>query len=250
MGLTIHYGLATDLTRTRDIRHVVHAMRQFALDVPFAEVGEIKEYRDGDAGFDQTADEGERWLKIQAEGRVEEGDYHYRVRPRHVVAFSTWPGEGCEPANVGLCRYPATIQVELRGRPRRLATGLTGWRWSSFCKTQYASDPDCGGVPHFLRCHLAVVKLLDLIRAGGLVRVEVHDEGDYWQKRDIEALAKEVGEWNEMVAGFASVLHQQAEGRGQAVEAPIRAFPNFEHLEAKGLEQWADLRRRLDEGHE
>ena len=40
--------------------------------------------------------------------------------------------------------------METRRGP--LKTGLSGWRWSSFCKTQYASNPQCGGVPHFLRC--------------------------------------------------------------------------------------------------
>ena len=29
-----------------------------------------------------------RWLMIQAEGSVEQGDYHYRVKPLRVIAFS------------------------------------------------------------------------------------------------------------------------------------------------------------------
>lgn len=47
---------------------------------------------------------------------------------------------------------------------RKIKTGLgSGWRHSSFCKTQYASDPECGGVPNFLKCHISLITLLDRI---------------------------------------------------------------------------------------
>jgi hypothetical protein len=95
-----------------------------------------------------------------------------------------------------------------------------------------------------------IFRLLDLIRAGGLVRVEVHDEGGYWQKRDIEALAEKVGEWNELMAAAVSKLLQKVEGQGEVVEAPIREFPNYEHLKAKGLERLEELQRRPGKGHE
>ena len=66
---------------------------------------------------------------------------------------------------------------------------LKGWSWLSFCKTHYASDPRCGGLPNFLRCHLGVVALLDEAKNLGILGT---------------------------------------------VEAPIAAYPNFEHLEAEG----------------
>ena len=59
MGLTIHDTLTTAFTPTKDIRQLVHAMRQFALDLPFKEVGEIQEYRDHEVGFTDTPDESE-----------------------------------------------------------------------------------------------------------------------------------------------------------------------------------------------
>lgn len=244
MGLTIHYTLTTTLTRVADVRRAVGAMRQTALDLPFAAVGEVREWS-GDAGPEVAATEGERWLLTQAAAYLPDGDGHREVRPRHVVAFPVDPGKGCEPANLGLCRYPLSVPVERRGRTCRLRTGLAGWRWSSFCKTQYASHPDCGGIENFLRCHLGLVKLFDLIRAGGVVNVEVEDEGEYHAKRDIAALAKTVVEWNEMVAGLVGAIRSQAEGRGVPVAAPILRFPAFEHLEARGAGRWADLRRRL-----
>ena len=53
---------------------------------------------------------------------------------------------------------------EVFQQKRKIKTGLsTGWHYSTFCKTQYASNPDCGGIPNFIRCHLSVIHLLDRI---------------------------------------------------------------------------------------
>lgn len=138
---------------------------------------------------------------------------------------------------------------------RKVKTRLGGWRWSSFCKTQYASDPRCGGVANFLRCHVSVVTLLDRIAKLPAVKVEVDDEGQYgssyysddpwaekrvytWHdgKYDPKALAEEVGEWNEMIAAQAGALADMVKASGLDVEgcSPIQGFPNFEHLEFRG----------------
>ena len=239
MGLTIHYDLKTDLKKPQDVRKLVEAIRQHALDLPFKEVGEVQQFQGPETRWDNK-DDPDRWLKIQAAGHVSEGTSHYSIPARSIIAITTWPGEGCEPANFGFCLYPAYFKAG-----KRIATKLNGWSWHSFCKTQYASDPNCGGVENFLRCHLCVVKLLDFIKATGLAEVEVSDEGHYWQDRDMKKLAGEVGEWNEMIAGLASDIRSTA--NGQTIQAPITGFPNFEHLEAKGLERIADLRHKLGE---
>jgi hypothetical protein len=41
--------------------------------------------------------------------------------------------------------------------------------------------------------------MLDHAKQLGILK-SVSDEGDYWQGRDIEALARNVGEWNETLA--------------------------------------------------
>jgi hypothetical protein len=49
-------------------------------------------------------------------------------------------------------------------------------------------------------------------------------------------LTKEIGQQSAMLAGFLAALKDavgQAPGAG-TVEAPIAAYPNFEHLEAEG----------------
>ena len=159
--------------------------------------------------------------------------HSYSVTPLHVIGFSTWPGQGCEEANFGFCRYPAFVEVDDPVRPwirRKIRTTLGAWTWGSFCKTQYASNQECGGVANVLRCHLAVVKMLDHAQELGILE-SVSDEGGYWEKRDIQALAREVGQWNEAIAGLAGQLKDWF---GEDVISAIGKFPDFEHLEAKG----------------
>ncbi len=236
MGLTIHWNLKTDVRTEVAARELVGRMRQRALDLPLASVGEIMELSGRDADYKvQPAESPARWLLIQAGQYVESDDCHYAVAPQQVIAFETQPGEGCEPANFGLCRYPAFIEVDdhrvgFLPRKRRVKTGLTGWCWGSFCNTQYASNPGCGGIENFLRCHLSVIALLDFAKSLGVLE-HAKDEGNYWEVRDVEALAKGVGSWNEMIAGFAGQLK---DAFGNGVVSEIANFPNFEHLEARG----------------
>jgi hypothetical protein len=237
MGLTIHYSLRSSAQSPKRVRELVAQLRSRALDLPFAEVGDIVELSGEECNHERRGrDDPHRWLVIQAGQYVDDPrrkGYSYGVAPIHVIAFSAWPGEGCEEANFGLCRYPATIEVQdpvCRWMKRTIRTQLTGWRWGSFCKTQYASNPDCGGVQNFLRCHLCVIRMLDHAKELGVLH-HVSDEGDYWEKRDIAALAREVGQWNEALAAWAGQLKDHL---GDGLLSAIADFPNFEHLEAAG----------------
>ena len=223
MGLTIHYSLQSASRTPAKARQLVEQLRQKALDLPFKEVGEIVEVNGDTADLDKLdCDDPNRWLLIQAGQYVIRDGRHIRITPTQVIAFSTLPGDGSEEANFGLAVYPKTIEVD----GKKLRTNLGHWSWSSFCKTQYASNPDVGGVENFLRCHLAVVELLDAAAEVGILK-EVRDEGDYWEKRDIKALAAEVGDW---IAGWAGRLKDSF---GDGVASEIAKYPNFEHLEAK-----------------
>jgi hypothetical protein len=233
MGLTIHYGLSTDRTEVELVRSLVQEFRRLAQQIPFQAVGEIVEF-EGDGCQHEGSDGSDRWLKIQAGQYVERGEHFLHVLPVHIIAFTTVPGDGSEPANIGLARYPESIQVERNGRRQRIRTNLRGWSWKTFCKTQYASNPECGGVPNFVRCHLSIVSLLDAIKNRQLATVKVTDESDYWDHRDVRKLAETVGEWNQMVAAVVGQFKDAGEG---AIEAPITEFPNFEHLEAKGRDE-------------
>ena len=237
MGLTIHYKLHSNTRSPRKARELVARLRGRALDLPFERVDDLIELSGPAGNFNQyDREHPNRWLLIQAEQYINDPTYKgysYNLAPTHVIAFSTWPGQGCEEANFGLCRYPASIEVSdphHRATVRKIRTGLSGWTWGSFCKTQYASNPECGGAPNFLRCHLCVIRMLDHAKELGLLE-SVSDEGDYWEKRDLEALAREVGEWNEMLAACAGQLKDLV---GDGLISAISQFPNYEHLEAAG----------------
>ena len=64
----------------------------------------------------------------------------------------------------------------------------------------------------------------------------VKDEGGYWDHRNVAALIKEIGEWNQMIAGFYGGMKDALTAAAQdprALMAEIAKFPDFEHLEAK-----------------
>lgn len=141
---------------------------------------------------------------------------------------------------------------------RTVPTKLAGWHWRSFCKTQYASDPSCGGIPNFLRCHISVVSLLERMAKIPGLKVRVDDEGNYGPSAYSDdyreataadrkptyrrhkgqyspvALMQEVGEWNSMIAVLTGALSDALASSGVELEAPIKNFPNFEELEFKG----------------
>jgi hypothetical protein len=83
---------------------------------------------------------------------------------------------------------------------------------------------------------LGVVALLDEAQRLGFL-CTVSDEGDFLETRSLERLTKEIGEQSAMLAGFLGALKDamgQSAGGAGTVEAPIAAYPNFEHLEAEG----------------
>ena len=139
-----------------------------------------------------------------------------------------------------------------------------GWRYAAPCTTQYASNPKYGGVANFVKCHLCVIHLLDQIARLPTMTVLMNDEGKYgrsyhvddpakpvhrWHegKYDVEALAKEVVGWNEMIAAEWGALNDLL----PACQSPITAFPNFEQLEFRGIQcfdtLFADLRKLAEE---
>ena len=252
MGLTIHYSLSLPAkTILSDVRQKLGALRQTCLDLPFKEVGELVEFRGSDCDWNKRDREDPlRWFLIQSDTFVnykydrsgkpfrvegcENGTYSHNVLPQQIVGFSTWPGEGCEQAIIGLCRFPKTTVVpnNRSGKNHRLPVGDGAWRWHSFCKTQYANSA-CGGLGNFLRCHLSVIAMLDAAKKLGF-GVECSDEGGYWEKRDVQALVKEIGEWDAFIAAFGGALKDAAGADGMTIEAPITERKDFEALEMQG----------------
>ena len=106
--------------------------------------------------------------------------------------------------------------------------------WSSFCKTQYANDPRCGGWANFQRAHLSVLAVLEHMQQVGF-QVKIDDESGFWRHRDLAALAKTIGEWDAMIAGLAGALKDAADTSGVGFDSPMLGRADFERLEMQAL---------------
>jgi hypothetical protein len=229
MGLTIHYTLRSTVTGPEKARQLVEQLRQAALDLAMSEVSEVIEFSETAYDFQTLHDDHLLWLHVQSRRMISVGEAYRFVVPSRAFAFSTWPGEGCEAANFGLAIYPDTVETE----DGTVSTGLNGWSWQSFCKSQYASNPDDGGIANFVRCHVTVVRLLDHAKAMGILEAVI-DEGHFWENRDVKALVETVGQWNRHIAGLVG---QYKDNLGSVIAAPIAEYPDFEHLEAEGRKE-------------
>jgi hypothetical protein len=227
MGLTIHYSLrAKASTKPVAAKALLEELRKAALDLPVAEVSEVREFTPKDFENDTRdyPDKEWAWALCQAGTYVDiGGGRSVDVNPESGFMLRVWPGEGCEEANFGLFRYPKSVVSNGTG----YAVKQPGWSWASFCKTQYANEK---GNENFLRCHLSVIRLLDVCKKIGILK-SANDEGLYWDKRDVPALVKEIGEWDSMIATFGGALKDATGGN---IVAPIFSYTNFENLEAKG----------------
>ena len=270
MGLTIHYSLTAKTRSAAKALKMVEALRQRCLDLPFKEVGEVVDLSGKQCDFNlRDKEDPLRWFLIQSDTSVSyvwkrkldaktglptmravkpaENDhsrFSMGVLPLHVIGFTAWPGEGCEESNVGLCLFPPTVEVEHYGYKDTMRVGAKGWSWHSFCKTQYANDPAVGGLANFLRCHLTVCAMLEAAKALGL-QVNVSDEGDYWEKRDVKALAANIGEWDKMIAGFGGAMKDALGGSALGLETAMDGRTDSESLEAHAPADIAEKARQL-----
>ena len=183
MGLSIQYTLtAPPETDAARVKEMVHALRRFASDLQYNgrldHVGQVTR----DTAMHRWCEE---FLSYPCTGLP--GRHHeVSVRPLDGWVFVADPGRNCETMTLGLYRYPLTVRVE----DRLVRTNLRGWRLKHFCKTQYAGQE---GWEHFLRCHKAVIELLEGAKALGF-GVEINDEGGYWPGRNVRKLRRNLGE--------------------------------------------------------
>ena len=144
--------------------------------------------------------------------------------PRRNVSITLTAGRLVGGAFLPTRAYPRRFRG-FSGQER--PTGLTGWLGSASCKTQYASAVSSA---EFLKCHLGVVAALDHAARLGLLK-SVLDEGEFWERRNPEALLQTAGGWNAMTAAFVGGLELVT---GETLPASIKAHPAFERLEHEG----------------
>ena len=219
MGLTINYNISFKGT-AEELYNKLEIVRQKCRDLPFEEVSEIEHirYSKEDIAFfhslqdwcsypNNTAENlAERDKKLKDRG-LDIGTminlvvgYGGRDSYYHMINFGLWPGEGCESMDLNFVK-------------RRIY-----WRCGGFCKTQYATS--------FVRCHLLVIKALDLLKQEGFI-VEVRDEGDYWKTRDLEALAKSINEYTIMLKQISEGIREAVKDTDMKIEASIDNCENY-----------------------
>ena len=136
--------------------------------------------------------------------------------PTTAIGFAVAPGSGSEPAAFGLARLDGDT-------PSR-------WSWWCCCKTQYASSL---GDEHLIKCHTAVISLLDAAKQIGF-ECDVRDETGYFDSRDTNELLSRVADMNRIVARFAGAFSDaftKAGGDARQVQGEIFRHPDFERLE-------------------
>lgn len=236
MGLTIHYTMEVKRgTLWADVRKTLQRMRRRAQKLGCAHTGRVLDSTETDPDAPDFFDTAAGNPRRMDGGPGTAG-----------LLLEVWPGEGCETALFGILRERRELPRR-KGQPpwERRWSKCSDWRLRAFCKTQYAGEH---GWEHFRACHLRVIHLLDLWRDAG-ARVVVKDEGHYWKTRSETRLAKELAEYDRLIAGLGGML-KDASNEGEVV-APIFNYPNFERLEHEGQqlirERWS--RRAGGRGH-
>lgn len=227
MGLHLCYELDlpsnwTDAQVTEPLR----ALHQKAATLHLDRITPLRrlEGRDCQPGPYGVGDPLDWFLKVAALGRRDDDRRSAGIGPTTAIGFVVAPGLRCEPAAFGVARYPEPVTAHPDPDGPGIAT--LGWHWHTCCKTQYASVVSDD---HLLRCHLALVALLDEARSLGFT-VTVRDETHYWETRDTKRLVAEVHQMNRLVARLAGRLSDVL-GPHAAVGGSITAHPEFEHLE-------------------
>ncbi len=224
MGLTISYRLSLIAPTIDIVQAKLQQLQTIAQDLGFIQVGEMIELTGKDCAIDMNDDGNDPYIQLKVHGSEitgidKKGVFSFR-HPSHMIGFTATPGEGCAMADFGMRIYPDQDNSQ-------------EWTWFSYCKTQYASNPEYGGLENFITSHLKVVALLDAAVSMGIA-CDVSDNGQYWESRDRALLASTVNEGNLFTAAIMGAFKDAADSQDATLAAPILDFPNFEYLESEG----------------
>ena len=223
MGLVISYRLSLISPTIDTIHQKVVELRNIATNLGFIQVGEITTLEGDKCTIDMEDDGNDPniELKIHASEMIGYEDRKFLFRhPSVIIGFRCQPGEGCTMADFGFRIFADQENSQ-------------EWTWFNYCKTQYASNSEYGGLENFINCHLKVVHLLDAAQEMGIV-CDVSDCGEYWESRDLSRLAKVVSDGNLLTAVVMGAFKDVASEQNAKFTAPILDYPNFEYLEGEG----------------
>jgi hypothetical protein len=219
MGLTINFAVSYPISNG-DVVAKLESVRQKCLDLPFAEVSDVQHlliskkdvqfYRDLQRKYSYPNNTEEN-LALRNKLLLDRGidiwtminiDQTAYPQDHEVVSLDLWAGKGCESMDIIL-----TKSADL-------------WVGRGFTKTQYAEE--------FVKCHLLVIKALDLLSEAGF-NIDVHDEGHYWETRDIKVLGKNINDYTNLLSTIFGTLKTALEKSDSkmTVEAPISQCKNY-----------------------
>lgn len=266
MGLTIHYKIQFSGKKDNKgiIKDKVCEMQKIALHLKslkvFDDVGEIRYFSENETSEEKKQEA--IWLSTSFpknmvvdrnhNGKEVYGKLYINVTPSESWYFDINPGAGSEWMRVGLSIFSSEVKLTnpIKKHQRLsydhdhivIRTGLEKYpQLKGFCKTQYASQ--YGGF-HFARIHIGICTFLEEISKLKNIKINVDDEGKYWEKRDPVELINEVGSWNRFIAAFTYQLEEGLKNSGidaASLEAPIKEFANYEVLEYEGLQEFKKL---------
>lgn len=220
MGLSISYTLALADATADQARERISQLHRLAADLPLLELGPLTELQ----GSDWLLQKDDRLTSLRYGSMTLEDiaaihkDRNATPSCKHLIGFTVFPAEGAHRCSFGLAIH---------------AEGSTSWHWYDFCKTQYASNPECGGLDNFLRCHQSMVRLLEHCQELGILE-EASDEGGYWENHDLDTLIERIKLYNVFTAVAIGAAKDALAPMGYTAEAPILERADFEHLEAEG----------------
>jgi len=285
MGMTIYYSFTFDAGTPERMNELVDRIHQIALDLPFDEVGDVRRFDGDEAPVTASAYIKPTWFHDTAMGVsvVPERCAMFNIMPAR-GSESLAVGLAAYPRRIEVTYDPRedkrfltevtdngttwrfddqlfarwseesgldVVDPDDLSERRVIETGLDGWRWNSFCKTQYASNPKLGGLRNFVRGHVSAITLLERIaELPDVMCMDIEDEGRFGPSRDaddgraaikeqpathsVAVLCESVARHNAMVAGVVGALNDVLRSNGLESVAPITDFPDFEALEFRG----------------
>jgi hypothetical protein len=228
-------------------QELVRAMHAIARELPFEHVGEIieDEWSPIPGGnLDPNREPGAPLTEAEWE-RLRRRDLgHFGVtKDNHLsILFPLWTcgftvrANACKPFGIGMGEHELETTIEYDDEPWvSFPTNLGGKVvWSHWVETCYASLPQNGGWDNFARQHLLVLTLLERIEKLGL-KVNVRDDGRYWETASLEALREELERDLRVTAYACSYLRAFiGDDPDAASQNPILLHPDFERLAEEG----------------
>jgi len=220
VGLTISYSLGLTYASIEQAREKIIRLHHHASDLPLMELGDVTELEGAACCFEEHDPHlNLKFGALRLEDIAHNLDRHIpEMKCTKLIGFDVFPGNGCSRTSFGLATY---------------SEAPTSWQWHAYCKTQYASNPEYGGIENFLKSHISVLKILEFAQQLGIL-AEATDPSGYWENRDLEALVKHVTQQNIFIAAIMGSLKDALQPLGYSAKAPALNRADFEYLEANG----------------